>query len=170
MIFDFVKYLEAVRDNFVEFQTETGKKLSRVSSIAGLEEFLQTLARNSKNLHIVAVVQPDGVLQDAGKTDNYADVPYYRFYIVGHGKLFDADQKADLVESCKQVGLKVIGKMLKDKQTRKNGLENMAFSRIPYQGIGPFGNNYYGVEFSFTVSASADLQIDTLTNEEDFTL
>lgn len=170
MSFNLVDYLEAVRDHFAEFKTEKGKKLSRVSSISGLEEFLSTLPHNSKNLHIIAVVQPDGVLQDPNRSDNYADVPYYRFYIVGHAKLLDADAKADLINRCKKTGLKIIGKMLKDRIARKNGLQGFEFDRIPYQGIGPFGNNYYGVEFSFNVSASADLQIDTLTKEEDFEL
>lgn len=170
MIFNLVKYLEAVRDNFTEFQTETGKKLSRVNSIAGLEEFLSTLHTNTKHLHILAVVQPDGVLQDPNRSDNYTDTPYHRFYIVGKVGFNDHDAKEELITRCKATGFKIFGKMLKDRTFRKNGLEGLDFGRIPYMGIGPIGDNYFGVEFSFNTNNTAEFKTETLTKEEDFTL
>lgn len=157
MIFNFKEYMLdcAKRLKYVG-HTENHPKFFRVSSIGHLDEVLSNLS----NIEFPALLIQDnmeGNLGDQNISNNYIDTPYYVFYIIKHVEYENHDKREEAKIECKNIGLKILSKMVTDKRNLTHGLTFLQFVNIPYQTIGPIGDNCFGVMFSFSVSENADL-------------
>ncbi len=145
----------ATRLKEIGHTTET-PKFFRVSSIGHLDELLSNLNK----IEFPALMvddNTDGTVGDRNKSDNYVDSPLFNFYIVKHVELEDHDARQTAKTDCKNIGFKILSKMARDKRKLLNGLTWLEFTNLPYQTIGPIGDNCFGVMFSFTVSNNANL-------------
>jgi hypothetical protein len=160
MIFDFNTYMLECAAKLKEIgHTEDHPKFFRVSGLGQLDEFLSSLKKVEFPALLVHNNQ-EGNIGDASRSDNYLDSPYYVFYVVDHAKLQNFDEQEAIKKSCKAIGKKILSRMLRDKRRMANGLTFADFTGIPYQTIGPIGDNCYGVMFSFTVADNANLFYD----------
>lgn len=167
-MFDFISYMRNCAINLKDIgHTDDAPKFFRISGLIQLEEVLGNLSEITFPALLVHD-NAEGTIGDRNISDNYLDTPYYIFYVVKHaayGKYEDQEKaKAD----CKKIGLKILAKMLRDKKRGNNGLTFLQYSNIPYQSIGPIGDNCYGVMFSFSVSDSATLIYSVNDWESDF--
>ena len=150
MIFDFAQYMENVAISLKDIQhTNENRKFYKISSIFSLEGFLYDL-RNASETIMLIDTSVEGSIGTKG-SDNFMDNPSYKFYILKKSKLSDSNQEEQIKKECKAIGMKILSKMLKDKTQGIEGLLYLDFSQIPYITVGPLANQWYGVEFFFTV-------------------
>ena len=155
--FDFIPYMFDCATRLKDVgHTEENPKFFRISGLAGLEEYMQRLTEAQYPALLVHDNQ-DGSIGDMNRSDNYLDNPYYVFYIVDRPKYGNADESEAAKKRCKIIGQKILAKMRKDKRNQVNGLAYMNFSNVPYQSIGPIGDQAVGVMFSFTVTDQSDM-------------
>jgi hypothetical protein len=157
MTFNFITYMRSCAETLKDIgHTEQTPKFFRISGLLELDEVLSNLS----DMGFPAMLVHDnteGVIADRAPSDNYLDTPYYVFYIVQHVSYADHDAQELAKAQCKTIALKILARMLRDKKRGKNGLTFLQFNNIPYQGIGPIGDNCHGVMFTFQVPDSANL-------------
>lgn len=157
MAFEFKTYM---LDTAVKLKaighTDNHPKFFRVSGIGQLDELLSSLSK-AQFPALIVEENHDGVLADRAPSDNYLDTPYFVFYVVQHAAFEDHDAREAAKLNCKQLGFKIIGRMLRHKRRALFGLTFLNFRNINYQTIGPIGDNCYGTMFSFTVTDTADI-------------
>jgi hypothetical protein len=157
MSFDFITYMQACATNLKDIgHSESSKKFFRISGLAQLDEVLGNLS----DIAFPAILVHDnteGSIADRSISDNYLDSPYFTFYIIDHVEYGNYQAQEEAKANCKAIGMKILAKMLRDKNRGNFGLTFLQFSNIPYQSIGPIGDNCYGVMFSFSVPDAADL-------------
>jgi len=157
MSFNFKEYMLDCATRLKDVgHTEDQLKFFRVSSIGHLDEVLSNLS----NIEFPALLIQDnmeGNLGDHNTSNNYIDTPYYVFYIIKHVGHENHDQREEAKKECKTIGFKMLSKMVNDKRNLIHGLTFLQFVNIPYQTIGPIGDNCFGVMFSFSVSDNANL-------------
>lgn len=131
---------------------EYTKRFFRCSGIAGLEELLNNLTDITGRVLVVHNNQ-EGSVGDISRADNFLDSPYYVFYVLEKVQNYNDFDAEELVKAnCKETGFKILARMIREKRLGQNGLTFLDFSSIPYQNVGPVGNGFYGVMFSFTVT------------------
>jgi hypothetical protein len=156
-MYDHITYMEDCATRLKDLgHTAEVPKFFRVSSLTQLDEVLANLTTMGQTVLIVHD-NTEGSIGDRNISNNYLDSPYYLFYIMKHVALDDFDAKANAKKECKAIAIKIISKMLVDKSRSRSGLLFLDFTNIPYQGIGPVGDNYYGIMVSFTVADNAEL-------------
>jgi len=155
--FNFIAYMRdcAVRLKSIGHSVQS-PKFFRISGLMQLDEVLSNLSEMSFPALLVHN-NTDGTIADRGVSDNYVDSPYYVFYLVGHVEHGNHQQQEEVKARCKLIGMKILARMLRDKYRGNHGLTFLQFNNIPYQSIGPVGDNCYGVMFSFSVPDSANL-------------
>lgn len=160
-MFDFITYMRDCATRLKDIgHTEETPKFFRISGLAQLDEVLGNLS----DMGFPALLVHDnteGIIADRATSDNYLDSPYYVFYVVEHVEYGNYEKQEEAKETCKAIGLKILARMLRDKKRGNLGLTFLQFSNIPYQSIGPVGDNCHGVMFSFSVADTANLIYDT---------
>jgi hypothetical protein len=106
---------------------------------------------------IMAENNQNGNLTDRTRSDNFVDIPYFQFAVIGKSEFNDHDAVEALKEQCKAIGLKIVSRMIRDKRLMVNGLTFLDTSSISYLTFGPIADHVYGVSFSFTVPDQADI-------------
>lgn len=155
--FDFIPYMKDCATKLKDIaHTDDNPKFFRVSGLAGLEEYMQRFTEAQYPALLVQDNQ-DGSIGDMNRSDNYLDNPYHVFYIVDRPEYGNADSSEATKKRCKAIGKKILAKMRRDKRNQANGLAFMNFSNVPYQSIGPIGDQAVGVMFSFTVPDQSDM-------------
>lgn len=163
--FDFKTYMAdcAIKMKAIG-HTENKPRFFIVSSIAALEGLLGRLTTGASFPGIIIYDTQEGFFGDGSTSQNWLDNPDYTFYVVDKlAKLNDTDSAELLKRSCKDIGFKIIARMLKHKKEALRsgndpyGLELFKKQNFPYQTIGPIGNNCYGVMFNITVPRVADM-------------
>lgn len=155
--FDFIAYMLDCATRLKAIgHTGANPRFFRVSGLSGLEEYMQKLNEAQYPAMIVHDNQ-EGAVGDRQFSDNFMDIPYFVFYIVSRPEYGNADASEAAKKTCKAIGFKIIAKMLRDKRRGLNGLSFLNIDNIPYQTIGPIGDQAVGVMFSFTVSDQTDL-------------
>ncbi len=134
--------------------TENKPNFFRYSSLGHLDEMLSLLGKIADT----ALGIPDNQNGSIGNNHDAAiDTPMYDFCIVKHVGVEDHDEREIAKAECKAIGFKILARMDRDKRLGANGLLHLSFSNIPYQTIGPIGDNYFGVLFSVQVSDAAPI-------------
>ena len=167
--FDFVKYMEdcAVRLKDI-LHTADNPRFFRISGISQLEELLANLPDASWPALMVEN-NMEGRFSDPGPSDNFLDMPYYTFYVIGKAPFNDFDVIQEVKENTKEIAEKIIARMLHDRRNYRNGLVMLRFDNVPYQNIGPIGDQCYGTMISFTVINNCNsqyIQADWLPEKE----
>jgi hypothetical protein len=148
--FDFISYFRDIAESLKEIQhTELEKHFSRASSIADLGEFLANMS-NSKGYQLIVIDNLAGRFLDRS-SDNLLIQPYFSFYLVKQVPREDFDKKEEYIAACMAVCKKILSKLFYDKRNTANGLTNLDRDSISYNQAGPFGHNWYGLNFNFTI-------------------
>ena len=162
--FDFIAYMLDCATRLKDIlHTDANPKFFKISGLAGLEEYMQRLSEAQYPAILVHDNQ-DGNLGDQNRSDNFLDNPYYVFYVVGRPEFGNADSSESIKKQCKEIALKIISRMRRDKRNLVNGLSFLNFANIPYQTIGPIGDGAYGIMVSFTVTN----QLGSIFNPDDW--
>ncbi len=160
--FDFIPYMRecAIRLKDI-MHTESQPRFFRISGISQLEELLANLPDASSPALLVENNE-QGRLADPGPSDNFLDIPYFAFYIIEKAPFNDFDHIEEIKANTKAIGLKIFARMLHDRRHVRNGLIMLKFDSVPYQSIGPIGDNCFGTMFSFTVMNVVDTRYTPL--------
>lgn len=155
--FEFIKYMLdcAVRLKDIG-HTDTKQRFFRISGISQLEELLSSLP-NASSPALLVENNTDGRVGDNARSDNFLDTPYYIFYVIEKAPFNDHNKMQAAKENSKNIGFKILSRMLNDRRHYRNGLIMFDFSSITYQSVGPIGDNCFGTMFSFSVANPADL-------------
>lgn len=157
MAFEFKTYMLECAVKLKEIRhSEEKKKFFRISGLGHLDELLSNLSK-AQFPALVIEENHDGTIGDRSISNNYMDTPYFVFYVVDHAPFDDHDARERIKLECKKTGLKILSRMLRHKIRGERGLMFLQFQSIPYQTIGPIGDNCYGTMFSFTVSDTANV-------------
>lgn len=139
--------------------TPDNPKFFRISGLSQLEELLASLPDASTPALLVEN-NTDGRLSDPSGSDNFLDIPYFVFYVIDKAPFGDFDRVEGVKRSTKAIGQKIISRMLQDRRNYANGLVMLRFDNVPYQSVGPIGDNCYGTMFTFTVINTAPAAFD----------
>ena len=157
MEYQHIPYLKEVSIKLKDLgHTEASPKFARVSGLAQLDEFLTSMGELESAM-LLAQDNQDGNLGDQSKSDNFLDTPYFVFYIAKHAAFQDYDAQQAAKEECKTIGFKIFSKMVREKRLGLNGLTFLDFTSVPYQTIGPIGDNCVAVMFSYSVTDIANI-------------
>lgn len=155
--FDFIAYmLDCATRLKAIAHSEENPRFFRVSGLSGLEEYMQQF-NEAQYPALLVHDNTDGSMGDPNRSSNYLDNPYYVFYVVDRPEYGNADQSEAAKKRCKAIGKKILAKMLRDKTRAMKGLDYLDFTNIPYQTIGPIGDQAVGVMFSFSVREDANI-------------
>jgi len=155
--FEFIEYMLdcAIRLKVIG-HLDSQQRFFRISGISQLEELLSSLPSASTPALLVEN-NTDGRVGDTARSDNFLDTPYYVFYVIMKAPFNNHDKMQEAKEKSKQIGFKILSRMLHDRRNYQNGLIMFDFSSVSYQSIGPVGDNCFGTMFSFSVANQADL-------------
>lgn len=159
MTFDFIPYMRTLAETLKDLlHTGTDTHFTRVTSVAGLEEFLQE-SSTLKGYQMVVLDKDSGRLDDSSQSDNLLDRGVFTWWIfaVASGDDFDAIETTKA--GIKTVAKKVMAKMFKDKRDMANGLANLD-RNIYYDSIGPVAQGWYGTMVTFNVKDAAGIVYD----------
>ena len=157
--FDFIGYFRDIAESLKEIlHTEEEKHFSRVSSIAELGEFLANM-RIAKGYQLIVIDNLAGRFIDR-RSDNLLVQPYFSFYLVKQVPREDFDEKEETIADCMAVCKKILSKLFSDKRNNLNGLLNLDRDSITYNQAGPFGHNWYGLNFNFMIIDDPDIAYD----------
>jgi len=162
--FDFITYMRDCATRLKDIgHSESSQKFFRISSLIQLDEVLGNLSEIAFPALLVHD-NVEGTVGDINISDNYLDSSFYVFYVIKHVEYGNYQQQEDAKADCKAIGLKILSRMLRDKKRGNLGLTFLQFANIPYQTVGPLGDNCFGVMFSFSVPDTANL----IYNAEDW--
>ncbi|HOW26810.1 MAG TPA: hypothetical protein PK711_14220 [Bacteroidales bacterium] len=159
-MYDHVNYFRTVAGTLKEFvHTPHETVFHRVRSIASMEEFLFSSRIVKKIPHLLVMDRVDSRLQDV-LSDNRLIKSFYSFYIVAHAPMDDFDTIETANQSVKSILHKILSKLIHDKQNYLFGMQLLDADSIVYGSIGPIGDNFIGVECSFTIVEIIPLAFD----------
>lgn len=155
--FDFIGYLTDCAVKLRDIgHSDNNRRFFRISGITELDELLTNLSK-AQYPALLADENHTGAIADRNTSNNYVDSPFYTFYVVQHVPLEDHDAREAAKLQTKQIGLKIISRMLRHKLHGEFGLTFLQFGNIPYQSVGPLGDNCYGCMFSIIVPTVAQI-------------
>lgn len=166
-MYDYVDYMENVAVKLKELRhTDDSKKFYRISNITFLEELLQNLTDNGIKDYILIVEDNMEGRFDDNSANALSDDQYYSFYIAKNIELNNFDDRQAAIKQCMVIIKKIYSKMFRDRANdnkgalNQTGLRNLDRSKISYQTVGPFAENFHGIMTSFIVSPSAGIKYD----------
>jgi hypothetical protein len=160
MSFNAITYFEKVARKLIAIgHTDTEQHFFRIRSLSTLDELLNNLP--SANFPALMVHDTiDGVIGDFSTSNNYADEPQFIFYILQRAEFGDDASIDAAIQQSRDIGTKIIAKMLQHSNLGMYDLEFIDFSRIPYQSIGPLGDHCFGMMYMFNVMNHLELLTD----------
>lgn len=165
--FDFITYMEnvAVKLKDIEHTTAT-PRYHKISSIAELEQLLQASVE-TEGIQLLVLDNKEGRLIDNDAAGLFDD-KYFIFYLLQNITVSDMEERSTTLESLKATGKKILSKMFKDMladgelpHANRIGLYDLDRDSIRYLTIGPLGDNYHGIQFSFTVADTFSYAYDS---------
>jgi len=88
-------------------------------------------------------------------SDNVLSVPFYSFYILLKANPGNDDEIFSARTKAKEIAKKVVARMCNDGLNERYGLDLLEYNSIRFLGVGPLGDNGYGVMVSFSVKQVA---------------
>jgi hypothetical protein len=83
-------------------------------------------------------------------SDLLVEKPAYSLLLLSQTESDNTDSIFAAQQSCRQIAKEIIAKMLEDALKYLNGLEFVDGNSFKVGGIGPVGDNFYGVNMSYT--------------------
>lgn len=157
MEFNFLNYMEnEIAKKLKNFlHSKKNKRFFRISGLAGLEEFIADLPNNQYPALMVVEAQEGNISDNKG--DNFIDTPVHEFYVVKNYEFGNHEQRTQAKEECKEIGQKILARMLHDKAKKLNGLDFLQFNHVPYFTVGPFGDRVIAIYFKIENHQNAKL-------------
>jgi len=159
--FDFVPYMQEVATTLLALQhTEDKPCFSKVSSLPGLEEYLNAIRKNT-GFQLVVIDNKTGRLNDQSNSDNLFDRQVYTFFIFRYVQNNDFEYRKTTLQEAKKIYRSILSKMFNERMRYENGLEHLERSSINYDTIGPIGNSCHGLMVHFTIKDFPDFALDS---------
>ncbi len=123
---------------------------------------LDDLATQMTSLDGMILVAIDGHNSDfsLNGADALQETPQYFIVILKSSPLGDLDLYYATKKDCKTVVEECIKKLLIDRHYEVNGLEHLDTGSITCRGIGPVGDNFFGVIVGFTLNDPRTFQLN----------
>lgn len=123
---------------------------------------LEDLALLTSSISGMLLVAIDGLNSDFGLNgaDGLTDTPQYFIVILKDCPQGDLDLYHSTKQSCKTVAEECLKRMLIDRYNEVNGLEHLDTESITCRGVGPIGDNFYGVLLGFTLTNPRNYQLN----------
>lgn len=156
--FDFIPYMRdcALRLKSIQ-HSASAPRFFRISGLRQLEELLSSLPEASTPALMVEN-NTDGRVGDFSVSDNFLDIPYHVFYVISKANFNDHEAIENAKKNTKAIGFKILGRMLRDRNSGLHGLIMVDMKSISYQTVGPIGDNCYGTMFSFNIANAAGIK------------
>jgi hypothetical protein len=99
-------------------------------------------------------------------SDSLMERPQYFFIVARQTTSGDTDTLFAAQVECSAVVRQIISRMVFDHQRYEHGMTYLDESSFTARGIGPIGENFYGIILGFNLDVGLDCRIDkTLWNE-----
>ncbi len=123
---------------------------------------LEELAMHTSSVSGMLLVAIDGHNSDfsLNGADALQDTPQYFIVVLKNCPGGDPDRYYATKQECKSVAEECVKKMLLDRHNEVNGLEHLDTASITCRGVGPIGDNFYGVIVGFTLSNPRSFQLN----------
>lgn len=158
--FNFIEYMRDCAIRLKDIQhSDNSPRFFRISGIRQLEELLSSLP-DASTPALMVENNTDGRVGDLSQSDNFLDIPYHVFYIIAKATFNDHDSIQNAKINTKEIGFKILGRMLSDRRNRLHGLIMVDMKSISYQTVGPIGDHCFGTMFSFNIANLAGLAYD----------
>ena len=124
------------------------------------EEFY-TLAERMTKVNGMVLIAIDGSNSDLmWQPDNMSEKPQYFFVIAAPTESLRSSTIHQAQKNCKAVAQQIISRMLWDKAWTGNCLESLDNESFVIRGVGPIGDNLYGVLVGFNLLSSFNYEIN----------
>ena len=124
----------------------------------------EDLVDSMSSAHGTILIALNGAVSDFlwVDSDSLMERPQYSFCVLKNTVSDDTDTIFLAQSECKEIAMQIIARMLRDSDSYKNnGLNLINKNSFKIEGIGPVGDNFYGVELSFSFDQGTDFRIDT---------
>jgi hypothetical protein len=161
-LYNHLTYMESIAENLRDIAHSTAKP--RFFKSTGLAS-LDGLMANLSVANLPCLIAEDGC--DERLSDNSSDsirsLPFYTFYILYQASPGNDTEIMEARSNARATANKVLSRMLRDANVPNFdlGIDIMDFSSVRMQGVGPLGDNGYGVMVTFTLQQEADIDYDT---------
>ncbi len=160
MDYNHVDYMRAIATNLVSIQHVEGddaqKHFFRVSSMMNMDELIQNLTGAGGYALIVEDIRMGKFIDN--DSENLLDNKSCVFMLVKQADIADAASRETAQKDCEIECMKIFSKMFKDKRNDqrpefpKTGLRNLDRNSIYYQTVGPLGDNFFGMMYTFNIA------------------
>ncbi|MDD2953847.1 MAG: hypothetical protein PHC95_11915 [Parabacteroides sp.] len=126
-----------------------------IEEISDLEERISSIS----GYVLVAI---DGHNSDLSwkNDDNLVDIPQYFIAILKQGETGNIDALHAAKAECKDLLMQVVCRMMLDWNEERNGLHCLEADSMTMRGVGPIGENFYGVMLGFNLQKPVSFFID----------
>ncbi len=154
--FSFIDYFKEVAEKHPDLLHTTKKpSFFRVSGITAIDEFLNG-STYAKDIVLCAESSDDAnyTLDDG---DYLCEKPVYAFYILKKVKTGDEDSRQQAKKAALRIAEDILSRIDYHYHEDMEGLKDFDWNSIMRYGIGPLGQNYYGIRFSFSLEEPTNL-------------
>ncbi|MDR1455529.1 MAG: hypothetical protein LBJ01_07760 [Tannerella sp.] len=144
--------------------TDTQQQFYRATEVEELSELNARLS-SASGMILVAI---DGNNSDFGwkNSDSLMERPQYFFMVAKQTVSGDTDTVFTAQQECAAIVRQIIARMVRDHQRYDSGMTYLDESSFTARGVGPIGENFYGVILGFNMDVGLDCRIDqTCWNE-----
>lgn len=126
-----------------------------VEEISDLEERISYI----RNYVLVAI---DGHNSDFSwiNSDNLVNIPQYFIAILKRSESGNIDALHASKAECRELLMQVVCRMMLDWNEERNGLQFLDADSMTMRGVGPMGDNFYGVMLGFNLRKPVSFFID----------
>ena len=144
--------------------TDENEHYYRATEAENLQELNERLS-SANGMILIAI---DGCNSDVSwnDSDSLMELPQYFFVIAKETAGNDIAKIFESQSECKAVALQIIARMKKDGRDFNLSLQYLEEKSITVRGIGPIGDNFYGVIFGFNMNYGINYQLDKSMWEE----
>lgn len=169
--FSFIEYMRDIAIKLKDVghieNDDKNRRFFRVSGIANIEEFLQNLTNVTGYCLMVEDIDDHTGNIFSSNSQNWLDTQTYVYFVVKQVGLLDFDDKELILTGCKQVGLKIIAKIIQDWEQENKGQKARTplftwDQRLQHTVVGPIGDNFFGImyQITFTPNIAKKLVVD----------
>lgn len=138
--------------------TNQKQRYYRATELEELEELNDRLS-SAEGIILIAI---DGNNSDFGynNSDNLMELPQYFFIVAKSAPSNDTDNIFTAQAECKSIGMQIIARMMQEGRNYNAPLQFLDPNKITIRGIGPIGDNFYGIIIGFNFNWGVNYTID----------
>jgi len=139
--------------------SDSNRHFYRATEQTELEELTANIS--SANGTIIIAIDGSFVDFEFPDSDNLVARPQYSVVIASQTSSSDSSTILTVQQTCKQIAIQIISKILQDAQAEENGCRYINEKTFTIEGIGPIADNFYGVILSFNMEEGINYQLDS---------